>query len=176
MDINPICDPGCPRTVGRLKILSDLSLALGQKFDLEPLDCVPFVHGFGINCSDASTSVGIWRMKGVDLQDREYSVKFYVTKGESPALLRNDYLSRMYMLGPKSLLDAPPGVLAQKGIILPTYTDKNMRTFLQMVTQRQSALRKLSEALENGTRLSEQHAQNAAFYVGEQSPEPHDSE
>lgn len=75
-------------------------------------------------------------MTEIDLQDREYRVNFYVTREECPALFGNDYLSHMDMLGPKSLLDAPPGVLAKKGIILPTYTDNSMRKFLNLVSQR----------------------------------------
>lgn len=51
-----------------------------------------------------------------------------------------------------------------------------MITFLHLVTQLQSVVRNLSEALQNWTRVLEQHGQNVAFYVGEQPPKPHDNE
>ncbi len=53
MDPNPILDTGCPRNVGGIDYAVAMCNALGIHFDLEPLDCDPFYHGYGMKCSEA---------------------------------------------------------------------------------------------------------------------------
>ena len=58
-----------------------MCLAMGIDFELEPLDCEPFYHGYGENCSDAEITIGVWRLPLDDLNGNKIDIPFYITKG-----------------------------------------------------------------------------------------------
>ena len=66
---NPIVDVGCPRSVGRIESAVALSHHLGIDFLLEPLDCEPFMHGNGENCSNDKVTIRIWNLPTTDINN-----------------------------------------------------------------------------------------------------------
>ncbi len=69
MDPNPILDNGCPRNVGGIDYAVAMCNALGIHLDLEPLDCDPFYHGYGMKCSEDKLTIGIWKTRLADLTE-----------------------------------------------------------------------------------------------------------
>ncbi len=53
MHPNPIIDSGCPRSVGSIDNALALCQALEIPFELKDLDCEPFHHGYGMQCTEA---------------------------------------------------------------------------------------------------------------------------
>ena len=70
-----------------------LSDALGIDFEIRPLDCEPFYHGYGMKCSEAQLVVGICKLPITDLNGVKASITFYITKGDGFLLLGNSILS-----------------------------------------------------------------------------------
>lgn len=63
--------------------------ALGIPLDLEPLDCDPFYHVYGMNCSGAKLTIGIWKLPLVDLDRTQFKLPFYLVKGDGYLLVGN---------------------------------------------------------------------------------------
>ncbi len=75
-DPNPILDTGCPRNVGGI----DYADALGIHFDLEPLDCDPFYRGYGMKCSEAKLTIGIWKLPSPISMELALNYRFISSK------------------------------------------------------------------------------------------------
>ena len=80
MDTNPIIDPRCPRSVGGITSVAALCTALDTPLHFRPLDCEPFLHGYGKNCSDAQPTIGVWDLPLIDLSGTHVQIPLYVTK------------------------------------------------------------------------------------------------
>ncbi len=76
MDPNPTIDTGCPRSgVGTDNALA-LCQALEIPFELEDLDCEPFYQGYGMQCSEAKLTVGMWYLPLTDLHGTSIRLPF----------------------------------------------------------------------------------------------------
>jgi hypothetical protein len=75
-DPNPILDGGCPKSAGGIESVISLCLALETPVELSPLDCEPFFHGYGTECSDAPLTIGIWYLSLVDLNGNLFKLPF----------------------------------------------------------------------------------------------------
>ena len=73
--------------VGGAKNAKALCKALGIEFLLEPLDCTPFYHGYGSNCSYAKLVNGIWRLRVKAINGVEAKFPFYMVPGEGSITL-----------------------------------------------------------------------------------------
>ena len=110
---------------------------MGIDFELEPLDCEPFYHGYGENCSDARLTIGVWRLPLDDLNRNKIDIPFYITKGSGILLLGNEVLSKSGILNTQHRMRTPPGTV--KGfaneVHLPIYTTKDaeIRTHLHVI-------------------------------------------
>ncbi len=62
IDPSRILDTGYPRSIGGIRSALALWEALDIRFELENLDCEPFYHGYGMNCSKAKITIGVWRL------------------------------------------------------------------------------------------------------------------
>jgi hypothetical protein len=133
-DINPILDNGCLKSAGGLENIVTLSLALGIPVKLAPLDCPPFYHGYGEECSNARFTIGIWNLPLCDLNGQHFQIPFYVFQGSGPLLLGNSVLHHLHVNGPENLLIiSPEAGLAQNSIFIQTYTTSSLRTRLHVV-------------------------------------------
>ena len=110
MDPNPILDIGCPAASEASKMLKRVARALGIEFLLEPLDCTPFFHGYGSNCSASKLVNGIWRLSVKALNSFEAKFPFYMVPGEGELLLGNEIHHKSIPHGSQNLMIIPPGV------------------------------------------------------------------
>ena len=96
---------------------------MGIDFELEPLDCEPFYHGYGEKCSDAELRIGVRRLPLDDLNGNKIDIPFYITKGSVISLLGNELLSKSDILNTQNRMRTPPGTV--KGLAsevhLPIY-------------------------------------------------------
>ena len=139
-DPNPIVNQGCPRSVGGIESAKILCGCFGIDFKLEPLDCDPFLHGYGEECSDARPTIGVWRMTVTDRNRRTVSIPFYVVTGSGVLLLGNEICRRSNFLGTKNLIQVPKGLLSSSEHFLNTYSEpvgprgtKGFRTYLSVI-------------------------------------------
>ncbi len=72
--------------------------ALGIHFDLEPLDSDPFYHGYGMKCSEAKLSIGIWKLPLADLHGTRFELPFYLVEGNGYLLVGNAIASKCQIL------------------------------------------------------------------------------
>lgn len=70
-------------------------------FTMEPLDCGPFYHGYGENCSDTHLTIGMWKLPLVDFNGNKVEIRFYITKGNGVLLLGNEVLSKSDIINTK---------------------------------------------------------------------------
>lgn len=137
-DLNPVIDQACPRSVGVIRSAVALSLALGIEFELHELDCEPFLHGYGEQCSDSELVFTKWQLSLKDLSGTSLQIPFYITKGDGILLLGNDVLSKCNILNMQQVVKKMyPGStpnLTQE-VIVPTYTTRDVerRTHLHIV-------------------------------------------
>ena len=110
MDPNPILDTDFLRTVGGAENTKALCKACGIEFLLESLDCSPFFHGDGSNCSDAKLLNGIRRQPVKALNGVESKFPFYMVPGEGVLLFGNEIHHKSILHGPENLIVIPPGV------------------------------------------------------------------
>ena len=111
---------------------------MGIEFNVRELDCPPFLHGFGPDCSNPQQVIAIWDLPLIDINDVKVRIPFYITYGNGPLLLGNNILSKSNVLGEKNLLVIPPHVLndTQSRVYLPIYAHGpkgSLRTFLNVV-------------------------------------------
>jgi hypothetical protein len=140
-DPNPILDGGCPKSAGGLESVVSLSLALETPVELSPLDCEPFFHGYGTECSDARLTIGIWYLSLVDLNGNLFKLPFYIVQGPGPLLVGNSILRHSEIKGPENLLKITPAAgLSKSDLVLQTYTTGNLRTHLFVVPSRKDIL------------------------------------
>ena len=139
-DPNPIVDQGCPRSVGGLESAKTLCRYLGIRFKLEPLDCDPFLHGYGETCSDARVTICIWKLPFRDKRRTEVSIRFYIVPGDGIILFGNEVCSKSDILGTKNVIKVPKGIVSEQEAVLPTYTESvgssersGKRTYLAVV-------------------------------------------
>ncbi len=71
--------------VGGIDYAVTMCNALGIHFDLEPLDCDPFYHGYGMKCSEAKLTIGVWTLPLADLHGTRFELPFYPSKRWLPA-------------------------------------------------------------------------------------------
>lgn len=126
LDPNPIIDVGCPRSVGGIASAVTLCHALNIAFRLEPLDCTPFFHGYGRQCSEAQITIGIWNLPVTDTCGISASIPFYITRGDGFLLLGNEILHSSYLEGPRNILRIPPNVrgISKRELLLPTFFEQ----------------------------------------------------
>ena len=149
-DPNPILDQGCPRSVGGIESAKNLCNHLNILFKLEPLDCTPFLHGYGEKCSDAKVTIGIWRLPIVDQDGVSTSIPFYIVPGHGILLLGNEVCSQSNILGPRDLIEVPSGVLSDDCHYFFTYSEvagpkvtKGKRTYVSVVPSKVGVFRSL---------------------------------
>ena len=134
---NPILEKGCPRSVGGIWSAVALCLELGIDFELEPLDCEPFYHGYGENCSDAKLTIGVWQLPLVDLNGNKMDIPFYNTKGSGILLLGNELLSKSDILNTQNRMRTPPGTVkglaSEVHLLLYTTKDAEVRAHLHVI-------------------------------------------
>ena len=92
-------DIGCPRGVGGIESAAALAVAMGIEFNVRELDCPPFLHGFGPDCSNPQQVIAIWDLPLTDINDIKVRIPFYITYGNGPLLLGNNILSKSNVLG-----------------------------------------------------------------------------
>ena len=155
-DPNPIMDIGCPSSISGVKSAVALSLAMGIDFKLRCLDCEPFYHGYGTNCTDAELAMAIWDMPITDIAGVPIKIPFHVTPGDGPILLGNEILHKSRILGPENLLVIPPGVraLSSREVSLQTYSESistvdsdAVRTYLLVVPAKTSSLQTFTSSI-----------------------------
>jgi hypothetical protein len=133
-DINPILDNGYPKSAGGLENILPLSLALLIPVKLAPLNCTPFYHGYGEECSNACLTIGVWNLPLCDLNGQLFQIPFYGFHGSGPLLLGNYVLHHSHMTGPEILLIiSPEAGLALNSLFLQTYKTSSLRTRLHVV-------------------------------------------
>lgn len=149
-DPNPIIDPGCPRSVGGKESAEALCRAMGLEFKTRKLDCEPFMHGYGKECSEAELVYAIWDLPIKDMTGIEVKIPFFLTRGSGFLLLGNEICHQSYLLGPENMLVIPPMVrrLSQRQTSFETYTDPTassdsqaVRTYLLVVPSKLSAFK-----------------------------------
>jgi hypothetical protein len=98
------------------------------------LDCPPFYHGYGEECSNARLTIGIWNLPLCDLNGQLFQIHFYVFQGSGLLLLGNSVLHHSHVNGPENLLIiSPEAGLAQNSLFLQTYTTYSLQTRLHVV-------------------------------------------
>ena len=67
-------------------------------------------------------------------------IPFYIVPGNGVLLLGNEVCSKSNVLGPRNVIEAPPGVLSEVGVSLPIYSEPvgpagtdGIRTYLAVV-------------------------------------------
>ena len=105
--VNPILDVGCPPSVGGVQATAALCLALGTPFELGPMDCDLFFHGYGMHCSEAELTVAIWDMPVKEVSGQEAKITSYLTPSNGFLLLGNEILHQSRLLGRDKLLAIP---------------------------------------------------------------------
>lgn len=148
-DPNPILDQGCPRSAGGIEAARALCKALHIDFKLEPLDCDPFLHGYGKNCADAHITIGIWRLSLADIHGKILTIPFYITAGAGYLLVGNELLHRSNLLGPEHVLELPfpserskePFHFATYHSALPPSSNPGYRSYLLVVPTNDSSVR-----------------------------------
>ncbi len=91
--------------------------------ELQELDCEPFCHGYGEQCSNAELVFAIWTLPINHIYGNNADIPFYITPGSGLLLLGNT--SRSNMLGSDSLIVVPEDTgVADVQVVLPTYTTK----------------------------------------------------
>ncbi len=68
--------------------------ALDIPFELENVDSEPFYHGYGMNCSEAKKTVGVWRPPLSDLLGNPFTFLFYIVDGDGYLWVGNDDLQK----------------------------------------------------------------------------------
>ncbi len=132
IDPNPILDTGCPRSVGGIQSALALCQALDIPFELENLDCEPFYHGYGMNCSEAKITVGVWRLPLSDLLGNPFTFSFYVVDGDGYLLVGNDVLQKAQLLNDEGLVVISQGGTSttDNSIYFSSYHSPGNRTHL----------------------------------------------
>ncbi len=115
-DSSAIIDTGCPRNVLSIDYAVPICNALGMPSSRELVHCDPFYSGYGIKCSEAQLTIGIWNHSLVELYGTHFKLMDafsfvtisrlnarYETAGTSPSFLK-----------------VPREYLREK-IIMPTY-------------------------------------------------------
>lgn len=147
---NPIIEPGCQRSVGDIVSVAALCTALDMALHLRPLDCDPFLHGYGQKCSDAQLTIGVWDIPLIGLSGVELLIPFYVTRGSSVLPVGNKILHQSYRICPEHRVFIPPNVrsLLTKELCFQTYTEPTssadqgaVRTHLFVVTSKSMSFR-----------------------------------
>jgi hypothetical protein len=140
-DPNPILDGGCPKSAGGLESVVSLCLALETPVELPPLDCEPFLHGYGTECSDARLTIGIWYLSLGDLTGNLLKLPFYIVQGKGPLVVGNSIRRHSEIKGLENLLKITPAAgLSKSDLVLQTYTTGNLRTHLFVVPSRKDIL------------------------------------
>jgi hypothetical protein len=135
-ELNPILDNGCPRSAGGLENIVALSHALGISLHLGDLDCKPFFHHYGEECSNAKLVFAIWKLPLVDLNGVSFSLPFYVVQGPEPLLIGNSILCFSEVNGPQNLLIIGPEsnlTTEPYHLTMQTYTTSSLRTYLHLI-------------------------------------------
>jgi hypothetical protein len=70
-----------------------LCLALQIPVDSSPLDCDPFCHVYGNECSYARINIGTWNLCLIDLNGIHFRIPFYIAQGPGPPLIGNSVLA-----------------------------------------------------------------------------------
>ncbi len=83
-----ILGTGFPRNIGGFDYAVAMCNALGIHFDFELLDCDPFYHGYGMNCSEDKLKSGIWKLPLADLHGTRFELPFYLVQGDGYLSLR----------------------------------------------------------------------------------------
>ncbi len=143
-DPNPLIDTGCGRNVGGIQSAAALCIALNIPLELHPLDCEPFFHGYGTNCSDAKIVFALWNLPLVDLNGTRFDLPFYIVQGDGLLLIGNDAIYKSDLINTKEVLSIPPNVgnLASVQLTLPIYNveiEGIVRTFLMVVPSQQKS-------------------------------------
>ncbi len=103
--------------------------------ELHLLDCEPFFHVYGMNCSDAKIVFALWKLTLVNINGTRFYIPFYVVQGDGLLLIGNAAMYKSDLLNSKEVLFIPPnaGNLATVQLTLPIYNvdiDGIVRTFL----------------------------------------------
>ncbi len=67
-DRNPIIYTGCPRSVCGVEYALIQCHAHHIPFEIERLECEPLCHGYVMECSEYSISIGFWKLRLVDMR------------------------------------------------------------------------------------------------------------
>jgi len=139
-DPNPIIDTGCPKSVGGIESAIALSNAMGIEFSISPLDCAPFLHGYGMECSESKVTIGIWYLPITDLNGTRIKLPFYLVQGDGVLLLGHSITSRSNIMNEEKLLVIPARTakLSEHRIVLPIYSSGE-RNYLFVVPSQTSA-------------------------------------
>jgi len=142
IDPNPIIDTGCPKSVGGINYALLICNSLRIPFELEPLDCEPFYHGYGMECSEAKLVVGIWNLPLSDLHGTEFKLPFYIVKGDGYLLVGNNIAKQSKLMNNQNLIIIPPNTesLSDKELTLPTYHSEGNRTRLMVIPSNMGCL------------------------------------
>ena len=115
---------------------------LGITFEIEPLDCQPFYHGYGMQCSEAQLVIGIWKLPMSYLRNTEFYLPFYIVPGDGYLLVGNNIAEKSKVLNDENLLVIPPNTqnLSTEELVLSTYHSEFHRTRLLVVPSSYSSV------------------------------------
>ncbi len=101
--------------VGGIDCALAMCNALGISFDLEPLVRDPFFHNYGMNCSEANLTIGIWKHPLVDLHVIRFELPFYLVEGDEYLLVGNKIASKCQIRNDENLTIIPEGTEGLSG-------------------------------------------------------------
>jgi hypothetical protein len=115
-----------------------LCLALQIPVDSSPLDCDPFCHVYGNECSYARITIGTWNLCLIDLNGIHPFL--YCSRSRSASYWKLS-ISHSDIKGPDNLLNITPSAgLSLSDLVLQTYTTGNLRTHLFVVPSRKEII------------------------------------
>ncbi len=98
-------------------------IELNIPLELHPLDCEPFLHRCGMNCSDAKIVFALWKLPIVDHSGIRFDLALYTIGGDGIPVIGNDVTYKSDLINTKEVLVIPSnaGNLVQH--TLPIYNN-----------------------------------------------------
>lgn len=153
-----------------------LSKAVNIPFEIPPLDCDPFYHGYGWNFRETKLTIGIQKHPLMDINGKLALIPSYITRGSGFILLGNESLHLSYQTGPENILRIPSGVgrIFPQQLFLRTYFEAKSshrsdagRTYLFVLTLKVSAFSTLLTSSVPNSRLKKEDTEKSTVAANE---------